>query len=169
MKLLSTSRRDLGQKVASLRLGRPRLQPTDVSESDICVDLVAVRYEEAGNLAEMIELRSRRVDVDETGIVGLWRPMQNLERRETSIPFDDGVFLVCAIPHNDQRLVLKEAVVQIGPRKLLQHPLLAEISQNLRLRLLADSFREPRILGVEKQLVEGNPLNGPFSRVCFIH
>ena len=92
---------DLGQKVASLRLGRPRLQPPDVSESDICVDLVAVRYEEARNLSEILELRSRRVDVDESDIVGLWRPMQDLERREASITFDDGVFLVYTIPHKD--------------------------------------------------------------------
>ena len=160
---------DLGQKVAGLCLRRPRLEPSDVLESDKCVSLVAIRDEKAGNLAELVKLRCGRIDPDETDIVSLRRAVQDLERRKPSVAFDDDKGIRSILSNDDQRLVLEEAVVQVGLRKLLQYSLLIQESENLRLRLSLKSLRKPWILTVKQKPLEVNLLNCQHLRVNFIH
>ena len=108
------------------------------------------------------------MDAEEAGIVSFGRLVQNLQGRESPVAFNDCVSPP-ALLDDDQRLVPEEAVVQVGLRELFQCPLLEQETENLRLRCPFESFREPRVLVVEKQPFEGNPLNHLFPRVDFIH
>ena len=117
---------DLGQQVPGLRLRWPCLQPADVSEADICVDLVAIRYDKAWNLDERLELRTRWIDTEEAGIVSFGRLVQNLQGRESPVAFNDSVSILPALLDDDQRLVPEEAVVQVGLRELFQRSLLEQ-------------------------------------------
>lgn len=101
-------------------------------------------------------------------IVSYRRVVQNLQGRESPVAFNDCVSLPVLLD-DDQRLVPEEAVVQVGLRELFQCSLLEQKPENLRLRCAMESFREPWVLVVEKQPVEGNPLNHLFPRVDFIH
>ena len=160
---------DLGKEIASLRLRRPRLQPADVPESEISVDLIAILNKDTWNLTELLKAFSRQLDAGEADIVSLRNSVQYLECREPSISLDDRVCTLFALLDNQQRLLPKEAVVPERVRKLLQRPLRIEIPENFGLGLSVESFRKPWILIIEIQLVEGEQHNGSFLRVCVVH
>ena len=85
--------------------------------------------------------------------------MQNLEGCKPSIAFDDRVFALLARWENDQRLVLKEAVIEVGLRQLLQHALFIKKIQKLGLGSSMKPLGKPRILAIEQQAANGNPFH----------
>ena len=85
--------------------------------------------------------------------------MQNLEGCKPSIAFDDRVFALLTRWENDQRLVLKEAVIEVGLRQLLQYPLLMQKIQEFGLGSPMKPLGETGVVTVKQQVGDGNVLH----------
>ena len=84
--------------------------------------------------------------------------MQDLECRQPSIAFDDCEFFSLIRWENNQRLVLEEAVIEVGLRQLLQHALLAKKIQELGLGCSMKPLGKPRVFAVKQEAADGNVL-----------
>ena len=77
---------DLGQKVTSLRLRRPGLEPTDMPESDVGMDIFPARDRETGHLSQPGKLLGATAPSDEVEVISSGTPCRTLRAASRRLP-----------------------------------------------------------------------------------